>query len=64
MKKTPMCRYGFVEFRSEDDADYAIKIMNMIKVSVQGGVLWSGMRKTFPANCSSGCTVVVTSDES
>ncbi|KAK9838305.1 hypothetical protein WJX81_003280 [Elliptochloris bilobata] len=24
--------YGFVEFRSEDDADYAIKILNMIKV--------------------------------
>ena len=24
--------YGFVEYRSEDDADYAIKIMNMIKV--------------------------------
>jgi len=25
------CRYGFVEFRAEEDADYAIKIMNMIK---------------------------------
>lgn len=24
--------YGFVEFLSEDDADYAIKIMNMIKL--------------------------------
>lgn len=24
--------YGFVEFMGEDDADYAIKIMNMIKV--------------------------------
>eukprot|EP00899_Mesostigma_viride_P010726 jgi/Mesvir1/19655/Mv09935-RA.1 len=24
--------YGFVEFRSEDDADYGIKIMNMIKM--------------------------------
>lgn len=24
--------YGFVEFMSEDDADYAIKIMNMIKI--------------------------------
>jgi len=24
--------YGFVEFHSEDDADYAIKIMNMIKL--------------------------------
>ncbi|EEF46011.1 splicing factor 3B subunit 4 [Ricinus communis] len=24
--------YGFVEFRSEEDADYAIKIMNMIKL--------------------------------
>ena len=23
--------YGFVEFASEEDADYAIKIMNMIK---------------------------------
>lgn len=25
--------YGFVEFISEEDADYAIRIMNMIKVS-------------------------------
>lgn len=25
--------YGFVEFMGEEDADYAIKIMNMIKVS-------------------------------
>eukprot|EP00276_Gloeochaete_wittrockiana_P021935 CAMPEP_0184351442 /NCGR_PEP_ID=MMETSP1089-20130417/43628_1 /TAXON_ID=38269 ORGANISM="Gloeochaete wittrockiana, Strain SAG46.84" /NCGR_SAMPLE_ID=MMETSP1089 /ASSEMBLY_ACC=CAM_ASM_000445 /LENGTH=276 /DNA_ID=CAMNT_0026684793 /DNA_START=86 /DNA_END=912 /DNA_ORIENTATION=+ len=24
--------YGFVEFRSEEDADYAMKIMNMIKI--------------------------------
>lgn len=24
--------YGFVEFMGEDDADYSIKIMNMIKV--------------------------------
>ena len=24
--------YGFVEFLSEDDADYSIKIMNMIKL--------------------------------
>lgn len=24
--------YGFVEFLSEDDADYAIKILNMIKL--------------------------------
>lgn len=24
--------YGFVEFMGEDDADYAIKIMNMIKL--------------------------------
>ena len=24
--------YGFVEFHSEDDADYAMKIMNMIKL--------------------------------
>ena len=24
--------YGFVEFLGEDDADYAIKIMNMIKL--------------------------------
>ena len=24
--------YGFVEFRSEEDADYAIKIINMIKL--------------------------------
>lgn len=26
--------YGFVEFMGEEDADYAIKIMNMIKVSL------------------------------
>ena len=25
--------YAFVEFRSEQDAEYAIKIMNMIRVS-------------------------------
>ena len=24
--------YGFVEFLSEEDADYAIRIMNMIKL--------------------------------
>jgi splicing factor 3B subunit 4 len=24
--------YGFVEFRSEDDAEYAIKMMNMVKL--------------------------------
>ena len=24
--------YGFVEFRSEEDADYAIKVLNMIKM--------------------------------
>lgn len=24
--------YGFIEFKNEDDVDYAIKIMNMIKV--------------------------------
>ena len=24
--------YGFVEFMGEEDADYAIKIMNMIKL--------------------------------
>jgi splicing factor 3B subunit 4 len=24
--------YGFVEFRSEEDADYAVKIMNMIRL--------------------------------
>lgn len=24
--------YGFVEFMGEDDADYAVKIMNMIKL--------------------------------
>jgi RNA recognition motif-containing protein len=24
--------FGFVEFRTEDDAEYAIKIMNMIKL--------------------------------
>lgn len=29
-----MCvfRFGFIEFLGEDDADYAIKIMNMIKL--------------------------------
>ena len=26
--------YGFVEFMGEEDADYAIKIMNMIKVII------------------------------
>ena len=26
--------YGFVEFMGEEDADYAIKIMNMIKVQI------------------------------
>ena len=24
--------YGFVEFKTEDDADYSIKIMHMVKV--------------------------------
>ncbi len=24
--------YGFVEFQSETDADYAIKVMNMVKL--------------------------------
>ena len=24
--------YGFVEFRSEEDADYALKVMNMVKL--------------------------------
>ncbi|KAL7168896.1 hypothetical protein ACSBR2_034011 [Camellia fascicularis] len=24
--------YGFVEFRSEEDADYAIKVLNMVKL--------------------------------
>lgn len=24
--------YGFVEFRSEEDADYSIKILNMVKI--------------------------------
>lgn len=28
--------YGFVEFRSEEDAEYAIKIMNMIKLYGKG----------------------------
>lgn len=28
--------YGFVEFRSEEDADYSIKILNMIKVHMWG----------------------------
>ena len=29
--------FGFVEFRSEEDAEYAIKIMNMIKLHGQVG---------------------------
>ena len=29
---TLMFRFGFVEFIGEEDADYAIKIMNMIKL--------------------------------
>lgn len=40
--------YGFVEFMSEEDADYAIKIMNMIKlygkpirVNKVGRVYWN-----------------------
>jgi splicing factor 3B subunit 4 len=24
--------YGFVEFRNEDDAEYALRIMNMVKL--------------------------------
>ena len=24
--------YGFVEFRAEEDADYAVKILNMVKL--------------------------------
>lgn len=28
----PRQGYGFVEFRTEQDADYAIKIMNMVKL--------------------------------
>ena len=27
--------YGFVEFKTEDDADYAIKIMHMVKVNIK-----------------------------
>ena len=30
--------YGFVEFLGEEDADYSIKIMNMIKVCARVGV--------------------------
>ena len=32
-------RYGFVEFKNEDDADYAIKIMNMIRLGQNGSGL-------------------------
>ena len=32
MYKLILSGYGFVEFLSEDDADYSIKIMNMIKL--------------------------------
>ena len=32
--------YGFVEFLSEDDADYAIKILNMIKLFGKPGSLF------------------------
>jgi RNA recognition motif-containing protein len=30
--KTFCFRFGFVEFMGEEDADYAIKVMNMIKL--------------------------------
>ena len=32
--------YGFVEFLSEEDADYAIKILNMIKLFGKPGNLF------------------------
>ena len=41
--------YGFIEFMGEDDADYAIKIMNMIKLYGKPirvnkvCLLWSGL---------------------
>ena len=33
--------YGFVEFLSEEDADYAIKILNMIKLYGKPGKPYS-----------------------
>ena len=33
--------YGFVEFLSEEDADYAIKILNMIKLYGKPGSFFS-----------------------
>ena len=36
--------YGFVEFLSEEDADYAIKILNMIKLYGKPGNFWSSIR--------------------
>ena len=32
--------YGFVEFKTEDDADYAIKIMHMVKVNIKNSIFF------------------------
>ena len=36
--------YGFVEFLSEEDADYAIKILNMIKLYGKPGSFFFGQQ--------------------
>ena len=55
--------YGFVEFLSEDDADYAIKILNMIKLFGKPG--FSFLLSSFlTAFLSSSEQSVITSEES
>ena len=38
--------YGFVEFLSEEDADYAIKILNMIKLYGKPGTFSENSLRT------------------